>query len=46
MSSRRREEGRGRDKERCSGRNGDGDGINANGYTKSMFDYVTSNHIL
>ncbi|RVW49070.1 hypothetical protein CK203_111715 [Vitis vinifera] len=34
MSSRRREEGRGRDKERCSGRNGDGDGINANGYTK------------
>ncbi|RVW99286.1 hypothetical protein CK203_030628 [Vitis vinifera] len=35
MSSRRREEGRGKDKERCCGRNGDGDGINANGYTKS-----------
>ncbi|RVW64911.1 hypothetical protein CK203_041918 [Vitis vinifera] len=29
MSSRMREEGRGRDKERCSGRNGDGDGINS-----------------
>ncbi|WJZ83062.1 hypothetical protein VitviT2T_002773 [Vitis vinifera] len=34
MSSRRRDEGRGRDKERCCGRNGDGDGINANGYTQ------------
>ena len=29
MSSRMREEGRGRDKERCSGWNGDGDGINS-----------------
>ncbi|KAL6339345.1 hypothetical protein AAG906_028074 [Vitis piasezkii] len=29
MSSRIREEGRGRDKERCSGWNGDGDGINS-----------------
>ena len=26
MSSRRRDEGRGMDKERCCGRNGDGDG--------------------
>ena len=41
MSSMMREEGRGRDKERCSGRNGDGDGINANGYTQSMFGCVT-----
>ena len=46
MSSRRRDEGRGRDKERCCGRNGDGDGINANGYTQSKFGCVTLNHIL